>query len=527
MQESVEFIKQAFELKSQKSYKQAIEMLYKALEIENDNIEIFYQLGELYFLLNNFQRATHYIEKVLINNPNHLEALEIIEKIYDLSKDYTKAFAIAEKILTLQNNEKNLLEFIDISSKKGDLKKIKEIENSEQNSDSVLYAIAKAYYDNKEPQEAEQKLEQALKINPDNENALVLIGKIYFDKSEFEKSKEIFKSLSNNTENPEILNYLGLFALEELKFTDAIKYFSKASNIDKKSGKYLYNLANAYFYNGWIKEAVASYLQAILLEPDNIGYRYSLAYLYFEQKAFDKAQNEVNFILEQNSNYSPAHVLNALLKFENKDFLGAKSELETNLKNGNDDNFTLVSISKVYTELSMYDKAEDAIRKAIKRLPDSYNYQCQLAEILLKENKTDEAIDIINGIISQNENYISAYITGAKAYMQKRDFENAKIFAQNAISLDMNYGEGYYYLALVRFEEKDFDEAIECMKRAIIFDVENAQYYAKMSEFYQAKEDYKTALEYIKEAEDITGSSEYRIEYQKLASINRKNLTKK
>ena len=57
MQESLEYIKQSFDLKSQGCYKQAIEMLYKALELESDNIEILFQLGELYFLLNNFQRS--------------------------------------------------------------------------------------------------------------------------------------------------------------------------------------------------------------------------------------------------------------------------------------------------------------------------------------------------------------------------------------------------------------------------------------------------------------------------------------
>ena len=60
MQETIEYIKQAFELKSQQCYKQAIEMLYKALEIENNNLEILFQLGELYFLLNNFARSQQY-----------------------------------------------------------------------------------------------------------------------------------------------------------------------------------------------------------------------------------------------------------------------------------------------------------------------------------------------------------------------------------------------------------------------------------------------------------------------------------
>ena len=87
----------------------------------------------------------------------------------------------------------------------------------------------------------------------------------------------------------------------------------------------------------------------------------------------------------------------------------------------------------------------------------------------------------------------------------------------------MNFAAGYYYLAVVRFEEKDYDEAIECMKRAIMYDINNPEYYAKMAGIYKAKEDFKSALEYIKEAESIDNSTEYKILYKELATLNRKN----
>ena len=110
MQETIEFIKQAFDLKSQKCYKQAIEMLYKALELENDNPEILFQLGELYFLLRNLPRASHYLEKVLQKNENHIETLKLMQKIYVFSDEKELAFKTAEKIFELQQLIKNLKE---------------------------------------------------------------------------------------------------------------------------------------------------------------------------------------------------------------------------------------------------------------------------------------------------------------------------------------------------------------------------------------------------------------------------------
>ena len=527
--EVIEYIKQAFELKSQKCYKQAIEMLYKALEIENDNIEILFQLGELYFMLKNFSRSCHYLEKVLLKDNRHIETLRILGKIYFYNNDSDNAYKTAETIYNITKNTEDLLEFINILSKAKDIDKIEKLEKQIELDDKICYGLAKAYYDNNKLEKAKEKLQCALNLNPENESALVLLGKIYFDESKFEKSREIFEGFSKNTENPEILNYLGLFAIEDMHFIDAIKYFAKASNIDKENPKYFYNLGNAYFYNGWFKESAQAYLKAICMLPDEPGFRYSLAYLYYTQKNFDKAQREIDYILKENPKYSLAVVLDALLKLEKKDFLGAKNELEENLKDGNDDNFTLVSLAKVYKELDLFEKAESAITKVLDRTPESLNYRCLLAEIYISEKKYDDAMRLLENIIAKHENYILAYALAAETSYKINNLELTKDFAQKMINLDMNYAEGYFYLALVRIEEEDYDEAIECMKRAIMYDIDNACYYAKMSEIYKLKGDYKTAIEYIKEAENISGNTEYKIMLSDLATLNRKtnNLTSK
>ena len=78
-QQIIDYIKQAFELKESKNYKPAIEMLYKALELENDNVSILSQIGELYFLMNNYGRAEQYFEKALQINPKDTNSLKVKE----------------------------------------------------------------------------------------------------------------------------------------------------------------------------------------------------------------------------------------------------------------------------------------------------------------------------------------------------------------------------------------------------------------------------------------------------------------
>lgn len=516
--QTIEYIKQAFELKESQLYKPAIEMLYKALEIENENIEILSQIGELYFLLNNYSRALQYLDKVLQINPVHINSLKLYRTIKEREEDFDSVLSISEKLFENDPNPENLKELIKVLVKLKLFCEIDKYKDSQYFNDDVKIECANALYKNGEKGKAKEMLNQC---HTENEEVLLLCGKIKFDENDFESAQEIFNRIGKNSQNPEVLNYLGLFDLENMNFIEAIKNFSKASNLDKSNAKYYYNLANAYFYNGWIEEAQKAYSKALYIEPDNIDYRYSLAYLYFDKNDFTKSKKEIDAILDVNPKHPQAKVLKALLLAQNKDLLGAKQILEENLQQYNDD-FTKVSLSKIYTELNIFNKAEELINEVIKNNPENLNYLNDLTEIHLKEKNYDKALELVNKILSINPNYISADILGAKTAFLKEDYETAKDYAQDAISLDINCAEGYYYLALTREKMNDLDEAIECMKRAILYDLNNPEYYTKMSEFYKIKQDYKTALEYISEAESIDNSNEYKFKYSELVKLNRK-----
>lgn len=512
----INYIKRAFELKSQECYKQAIEMLYKALETESDNIEILYQIGDLYYLLHNYDRAVQYLEKVLQYDNRHLASLKLLSKVYRKQGLFEDALEPALKVYEIEQQCKNLKEIIIIL---GSMKRIDDIAKYRDIMDNeCLYEYALACYKNGKSDRAKELIAGA---ESENDDCKILLGKIYFDENEFEKSRQIFNSFPKTTKDAEVLNYLGLFALEDMKFIDAIKYFSQASNLSKNNPVYLYNLANAYFFNGWQDEAVNSYQKAIVISPENLDYRYSLAYLYYEMKNYDKAQKEIDFILSNNEKHYQARVVQALLKLHKKDYLGAEKILEDNIKEGFNDEFTLISLGKVYNELDNFEKAENVIKKVIERDSGNINYISDLADVYVKEKRYDDAMNLVHQVIDSNERYIYGYILGAKISYLKGDFDKTKEFAQDAISLDINCAEGYYYLAMVRKQEKDYEEAIECMKRAITYDLSNAKYYAEMSTIYKLNNDIKTALDYIKEAESIDDSMEYKIMYKELAALNR------
>ncbi len=521
--EIIQLIKQAYELKEQKYYKQAIEVLYKALELDNDNEELLYFIGELYYLLNNNGRALQYLEKVMAKNNCHEKTLKLLCKIRKNIVDSETYLETAKDLYKKFANRENLENLINILIKLKMFDQLGDYEHSEFFDEDIKIVCADALYKNGEIEKSKYFLNLCSNDKPE---VLLLKGKMLYDESEFEQANLIFKRLSSNTQNPDILNYLGLFELDKMNFTEAIKYFSLASNINKSNPVYFYNLGNAYFYNGWSKEAQQAYSKAIYLDPKNIDFHYALAYLYFSDKEFSKAKNEVFSILEIKSDHQDTLVLKALLLANDKNFVEAVELLEKCIDNNLDDDFAKTSLSSIYLELNNYEKAQKILESTTKIKSKDPSVLCDLGEIYIVKKEYDKAISIADDIIKTNPNYVSAYMLGAKAALGNGDYEKTKEYAQNAISTDMNYSGGYYYLALARQNMNDTQEAIECMKRAILYDLNNPQYYASMSQLYEDNKDYKSALEYMAEAEKLDGTSKYKIKYSELVRVMQKEKIK-
>lgn len=511
--EVIDYIKQSFELKNQGHYKPAIEMLYKALSLDGENIEILAQLAQIYMLLENPQRACYYIEKVLEHDESHLDSLLLLKEIHIQQKNFDEAKTIADKIYELQPNSANLAVKINLLSQSGDFESIKELQKSgiDMTSD-VLFEMASAYIKNNGRSlalnllvsEREKLLQKGENLSEKN---LLLLAKIYFGNNDFENSKKIFTELEKINPSAEVFNHLGLFKLNEGNYEKAGDFFLKALKSDEKNSEYAYNLASAYFLKGWLDEALKYFTKAIALSPKNIDYHYSLAYLYYQKQQFDKANMEINSIKEIDPNHQMSKVLSALLTAQKGDLINAKSQLEELVKLNPEDDFALSSLAKMYKEFSQIDLAKQMLEKALGLSPNSLDYYSDLIGIEIEQKNWENAIELAEKTISLNEKYLDSHVALAKIYLETKDLESLYEKAQDIIGLDSNCPEGYYYNAIALFEQGDTTFAIESLKKAISLDLNNAILYLKMSEFYQDLNDINLALDWAKEASEIDEKS--------------------
>ena len=521
--ETLTYITQSFDLKRQGYYKQAIEMLYKALSIEGNNIEILFQLADLYFLLDNEERTQQYVEKALELNPNHVDSLKLLSKLYLKKGEIEKAKQNALKLLDISDSSENVVEYIKILQDLDDIEEIQKYKESHEITDvDVIYEIATAYANKYKLREAISMLEEVVARDDDTTEILVLLGRLYYKNIEPYKAKAVFQLIDEREDNEICLHYLGLFAIDEEKYMDAITYLQKALILNPNNAQYAFDLANAYYLNGWIEEAIKFFHEAIAKEPENKEFLYALAYLYYRNSNFSEAQREVNYIFKLDKDYFPAKILNALLKLENKDVLGAKIELEQLVDFDTKDDFALFVLAKIYLELGQYGKAKVFMERALSLKHDNIVYMCEYLNIVIEEGDFEFAQKLCNILIQINENYYDTWVLQARIYEGIEDCMNLFNTAQKLIDLDLNRYEGYYYNALALFMSEDITFAIESLKKAIMLNVNDSKLYVLMSEFYQAIGQNKNALMYIEEASTIDPSAKNKELYMKLASIVRR-----
>ena len=159
------------------------------------------------------------------------------------------------------------------------------------------------------PQIAEAILIQLLKINPDNFEAMQLLGLALYKQDKYKEAICIFeKSLKGNPNNAENHNNIGLCYSSLHKFRKAIKHAKKSINLNPNERAYRKSLATYYRGNGNIKKSLSVFEQLLKednTEPDvwaNIGS------IYGENRDLKKAEICLLASLKIDTNFSQANV---------------------------------------------------------------------------------------------------------------------------------------------------------------------------------------------------------------------------
>jgi len=197
------------------------------------------------------------------------------------------------------------------------------------------FLLGADYLNKKMPEAAKEELFKSIHFNPENKNALQLLGVYFFFEgvhkinilereqclkatAAVEQRQEVNKDFREAESyflktitiakreqqiDSESLIYLANISIHLKKFDDAIRYAQQALENVLYASRHLGLGAQgwAYFQKGQLREAARDLRQAVYHEPKFCVGRFRLAKVYFSQNAYDDAIRELTKIAEDST----------------------------------------------------------------------------------------------------------------------------------------------------------------------------------------------------------------------------------
>ncbi len=225
-----------------------------------------------------------------------------------------------------------------------------------------------------------------------------------FKATDYEQAVESFlKVLEEDKNNPNILNNIGLCYAKLAKDDLAIEYFLKALSFNPKSVQTYINLADVYYRNKNIIEAINLLENGVTLMPQEIALKHYLSRFYVEDCRYDLAMDQLFEILDIDEDNVDAYW----------------------------------DLGNIQFELGDYDSAAENYENVLEKVTDNAVLYYQTAITYEANDNTDKAISNHLKAISCNENFHPSYKKLGILFLARNDKESAIEYFQDYLNFDL------------------------------------------------------------------------------------------
>lgn len=259
-------LSEARELGLGRKFEEAVRMVEKIILEDPEVIDAYFTMGNLYFKENKYDKALEYFFQVLSRQPNDAFTVSNIANSYIMKKDLDEA-------------EKFLLSIIDSLPPDSQINLILgNINNAQKEYDKAL-----SYY------------QKCMELNPASASAYNAIGGIYVVQKNLEKANEFLREAEKR--NPKLMNLhynLAQLFEERTDFEQAeIEYKKELENIPHNF-RASFNLSRLYRLRGDVANEEMYLEEALSSNPNfSLGYFY-LARIYLNRS--EKFQEAISLI---------------------------------------------------------------------------------------------------------------------------------------------------------------------------------------------------------------------------------------
>lgn len=388
---------------SRENYDNAIDYYGKALERESNNIDYLYNIAMAYEKKEEVNKALqYYLEAEKIQNSDDLQ--NRIGLMYYRQNEHEKAIKYFSNASELNKLNPVYLENIASSNRllgKTDLaeKYLEEAIKVKPDNDFAYNELGRIYFEKRDYDKAISLCKKALEFHPDNFQYYENLGFAYRDKDEPETAVSYFlKSIEINPAADLSLNELGRIYFQQEKYQEAIEICKKALNYNPGNWQFFENMGFAYERLKNIPLAIDSFEKAISLKKNNHTSLNALGLLYYKQKQYSKAIELYRKAIAIEAN-NVIYATNLALAYrDNGSSLDAIDSFKSALELDEKDYLNWNDLGNMYCTVNNPDLAIDAYNKAISIRPDDITLFSNKALAFIQSGKLKDAEKLINSL---------------------------------------------------------------------------------------------------------------------------------
>ena len=271
----------------------------------------------------------------------------------------------------------------------------------------------------------------------------------HYQAGNFQQAQSICREILNvQPDNADALHLLGIIYYQLNDYDSAIQYTQKALQFSPADADAYYNLGNAREAKGQLDEAVTCYQKALQLDPNFAEAYNNLGHCFYGKGQLDEAINCYQKALQINPNYPEAHN-NLGYALHDKGQLDEsifryKKAIELNPNNPGLCN----KLGVVLGEKGQFDEAITYFQKALQLDPDDATAYYNIGKAYTEKGHVDEAINSYLKSLKLNPDNPIAYNNLGNAFQEKGQIGEAITFCQKAIDISPNFALAHWNLSL-------------------------------------------------------------------------------
>ena len=320
----------------------------------------------------------------------------------------------------------------------------------------------------------------------------------------------------------------GMDLVESFKYEDAIIQFTSAIGAEPSNADYYFARGEAYKLLVKLNEAKSDFEKAVVFSPKDVESFISLGEVCNKMGRFDEALtylNRASALDKRNSRIYPEKVI-TLIGLERYDQALRVSDTSLIIK---DTPMNYYYRGNIYTLLNNDVSAKKEYEKSILKDKKLAEPRLALAELLLKNNDSQGALEQCNEVLKNNDRNTAAYMVRSKVHKKNIDYPSAINDISKNILIEPNNPDFYFFRGQCYQEFNQHTNAINDFSKYISLNPNLPAAYFARAKSYEEIMNYEKAME---DYNKITVLSEFNQEARKLLKdaqdrlyeLNRENI---